>query len=279
MAAPCFTSFSPVLPVRAKVRHRLTGGEAGKRIYDAVTAGDEAAAVRMLRQDPALIRTAVRFTPGERPYDGNDGDLLSFAVAACAPRMVALLLELGSAPDGERPGVALGYALLADSPDMAEMLLAAGASPEPRNAETEQAPFDVALQFGNVGAVRMLVRHGLKLDKPDAFGNTYLHGAAAIRAFRIAEVLVDAGANPWRIGMGGVMPVHAIARAGDETGEEEAARVRLVSRVRKDGLPWPPPPAGDVRDLLLRDGWPETAMQAAGMVAAPAVVDRLRARR
>lgn len=270
-----FTRFAPVLPARERVRARLSHGQSGRCLYDAVTAGDEAEVTALLRQDPSLIATVVRLDEGEAPYDGNDGDLLTFAVAADNPRMVALLLELGAHPDGERPGIALRYALLADAPAMAEMLLAAGASPNPLTPESP-APFVTALRYGNVGAVRMLVRHGLDVDRTDEFGDSDLLRATGIGAFVIAEVLVDAGSNPWRVGMGGAMPVQAIAGGGGEGDEERSARERLVARVRKPGLPWPPPPVEDVRDQLARTGELPPEWRAAGMVAAPVVIEMLR---
>lgn len=274
MAEPCFTRFDPVLPAREKVRPRLSHGEGGKQIYDAVAAGDEAAVTALLARDPALIRTAVRFADGEEPYNGNDGDLLTFAVASCSPRMVARLLEMGAAPDGERPGAALTYALLADTPDMAEMLLSGGASPDPVDPQSQRAPFATAMTYRNLGAVRMLVRHGLKLDRPDVFGNTYLIDAASHRSFQIAEVLVDAGANPWRIGMGGGTAAYHIANAGEETGDEKAARERLVAKVRKPGLPWPPPAPQEVRERIMGVAWPSPQLEAAGMVVDAAVIAR-----
>lgn len=271
MPKPCFTRYDPVLPAREKVRPRLSHGELGRRIYDAVVAGDAEAVRGLAAQDPALLTTAVRMGPGEEGYAGNDGDLLTFAVAGCDSGMVALLLELGAAPDGVRPGTSLSYALLADTPDMAELLLAAGASPDPV-APDQRAPFTDALLHGNVGAVRMLVRHGLAIDRTDALGETYLLEAAGVRAFRIMEVLVAAGANPWRIGMGGAMAVHAIATPGAEAGEEAAARERLVALTHKSAPAWPPPSAGAIRDMVTSGALPQTS----GMVAAPEIVARLR---
>lgn len=269
MTTPCFTRYDPVLPAREKVRPRLSHGEMGRRIYDAVTASDEAEVRALIAADPALLATAVRMGPGEEGYDGNDGDLLTFAVAACAPRTVALLLELGAAPDGVRPGVALSYALLADAPEMAELLLGAGASPDPVAPE-QRAPFTDALLHGNIGAVRMLVRHGLTLDRTDALGETYLMEAGGVRAFRIMEVLIAAGANPWRIGMAGIMPVHAIVAPGGETGEEADARKRLVVLVQRSAPAWPPPSPDVVRTMIISGAPPIPRM-----VAAPEIVARL----
>lgn len=271
----CFTKFRPSLPTTTKVRASLNNGEMGRRIYDAVVSGDEGVVQTLVRGDPRLLTTAVALRPGQPGYDGNDGDLLTFAVAACDPQMLGLLLQLGARPDALKPGVPLAYALLADQPVMAEMLLQAGASPDPVN-EDARAPFSEALDYANPGAVKLLIAHRLDVKRVDGFGDTYLHEAMATRNFVIGELLVDAGANPWQIGMGGSMPVHRFAEATSPDRDQEAARLRLIEKAKRIGLPWPPPPVADVRTHVVAGDWPTDAMRAGGMVTSPAAVAAIR---
>ncbi|HEX8388322.1 MAG TPA: hypothetical protein VF636_04835 [Sphingomonas sp.] len=279
MPPQCFSKRAGyVFPTPERVRPHLSHGEAGRRLYDAVTDGDRDRAVAMLRADPALAGLAVEYDRrGDRP-DGQAGDLLAFAVTNCDPAMLAALLEAGVPPDGADPGRALGYAMLADDPGMAETLLRAGASPDPQKRGGANVFSDVAAD-GNLGGAMMLVRHGLDQRWVDRFGSGHLEAALRMERFAIAEELVKAGAPLWRVSLGGRMPVHALtdARILDDP-SQDAARLRLIERAKATPLPWPPPPPADVLAKFVSGEWPSAAMRAAGLDASPEVVAMLRER-
>jgi hypothetical protein len=242
---PCFSQRPGLnFPQADRVRPNLTHGEAGRRLYDAVVRGDREGAAAQLRADPQLAGLSVRYDErGDRPA-GQDGDLLTFAVAACDEDMLATLLQAGVPADGAAPGLALSFALLADTPTMAELLLKAGASPDPQKRGGVNLMREVAAA-GQLGAAMMLVRHGLDQQWVDQFGRGHLETALDMDRFQIADVLAAAGAPLWRVSQGNHMPVHNLVEPrtpGDAA--EDAAHARLIERARRGGKPWPPPPPG-----------------------------------
>lgn len=257
-------------PTAERVRAHLTHGEAGRRIYDALIAGDAGALAAMLRADPSLAALQVRYDQrGDRP-DGQHGDLLTFAVTKCDAEMLATLLRAGVSPDGAERGRALEWALAADTPTMAEMLLAAGASPDPQKNGGRDV-FSSVAATRNLGGAMMLVRHGLDQQWVDALGRGHLETAMAMEAFAIAAVLVDAGAPLWRVSQGGHMPVHSLLEPrliADPS--QDAAHRRLLERAQRAGMPWPPPPAKEVANRVAAGEWPTPAMRAAGMTVTDA---------
>jgi len=257
------------------VRPALNNGELGRRLYDAIVAGDRALVEQMIAGDARLLTTAVSLPPGSVPSAGNDGDLLTFAVARCDPQMLGLLLRMGARPDAVKAGMALTYALLADQPLMAEMLLQAGASPDPVGNQG-RAPFGEMLAYRNPGGVTLLLRHGLRVDRVDALGNSYLHDATAVQNFVIAELLVERGANLWLIGLGGRMPVHRLVAGPSPDATQEAARQRLLAKAQASGLPWPPPTIVEVRQAVAEGQWPTPAMREAGMGVSPAAIESIK---
>ncbi|SOB86459.1 hypothetical protein SAMN06297144_1564 [Sphingomonas guangdongensis] len=242
---PCF-SRKPDLnfPRAERVRPNLTHGEAGRRLYDALVAGDRAGVAAQLRADPRLANLQVRYdTRGDRPA-GQDGDLLTFAVTACDEAMLATLLDAGVPADGAAPGLALSFALLADAPTMAELLLRSGASPDPQKRGGVNLMREVAAA-GQLGATMMLVRHGLDQQWVDRFGRGHLETALDMDRFQVADVLAAAGAPLWRMSQGNHMPVHNLVETPDPGDPAEAAaHARLIERARRGGRPWPPPPPG-----------------------------------
>ena len=125
----------------------------------------------------------------------------------------------------------------------------------------------------------MLVRHGLDLGWVDQFGSGHLETAMNMESFAIAEELIRAGAPPWRVSMGGFMPVHALLRPRIlNKPAEDAAFDRLRAGARRLGLPWPPPPPNEVLVKVLAGEWPTAAMREAGMVVPPATLAMLRQR-
>ena len=270
----CFSRTKPSLPLPEKVRNRLNNGEAGRCIHDAVVSGDVDTVTQMLRSDPRLLTTHAVLAANERPFDGNSGDLLSFAVAQCDANMVAALLELGAKPDAITPGLPLSYAVLADNLVMARMLLQAGAAPDGHAPGTTTA-LDEALAFKSPEAVELLIQSGADVNRADAIGNTPLSKALTFSDYKSAQLLLRHGANPWQVANKGTVPA-ALLNEPAGPGGDEALRQKLLQTVKQGAPTWPPPSAEVIRQRFLDGTWPTSDMTKAGFVATPQAMESMR---
>ncbi len=231
-----------MLPDPAKVRQSVNHAGAGRALVDAVFEGDVDAARRMLAADPALRDThvpPVRY-PDFAP-DGQFGDLLTFAVARGDRAMLDALLAAGVAPDGAIPGRALDLAIDLDRLELAERLLDAGARAEPAAADAVDVPLLSAARSGNVEATRLLLRHGADPAWKDSSGTSILQTAVDMDSMRVAEAMIEAGADPWAADDRGTVPARGIYEDLKLTStEEQQARQRLLARIRRPDKPWPP---------------------------------------
>lgn len=239
----CFTTRQVVLPDKARALSRLSGGQSGRELADAVWSGNSAEVERRLRDDPRLASVRVEPDPAlDSQPDGQYGDLLTFAVARCDSGMVRTLLEAGVPAGGAAPGSALALALLSDDPQLPELLLASGASPDPQKSGGENLLSSVAAA-NHPGGAMMLIRHGLDVQWADRFGRTHLANALAMQSYGIAEQLVKAGADLWQADRDGFTPAHALAREPmvSLSAADREARERLVEQAKGAGKGWPPP--------------------------------------
>ncbi len=277
--ASCFQKYPDFTrPIKASVIPRLTNGESGRQAYEAVMAGDRDRVAQLVTTDPRILTTHVEPRKlGEGPNDGEYGDLLAFAIANCDLDLAQTLIDKGMPVDGASPGAALLIALHADNPEMAQYLLQNGASANPeKKGGLEVAK--LSLLHGNLGAFMMLLRHGLDVHHADQLGQTILHEAVNTDRFEIAEELIKAGANPWVVNASGFMPARQIYEGmAVEREPDLSAQRRLVTGLRKAGLPWPPPSPQEVRVKVMSGEWPTPALTKAGMVFSPEVHARIRA--
>lgn len=259
----------------------VTNGQSGRDIMAAVFAGDVAKVRALATKDARLLTTHVppaRY-PDFRP-DGQSGDLLSVAIARCDTTMVDALLALGAAPDGAVPGLPLDTAIAAHDLTAMRALLAAGASPDPAG-EDAVWPLRTAARVADPAAARLLLAHEARVDRLDPTGSGPLQDAVDMDSMQVAEVLVEAGANPWAVGAGGALPAYGIAQPLKLTSpDEEAARGRLAAKLRASGAPWPPPSPAEVKAAIREQRWPPAALAKVGARPAPAaVVETLNAAR
>jgi hypothetical protein len=264
----CFSARpSVLLPDKTRVLTNATNGSAGRDLLDALYGRDVNAVIAKLAADPRLASTQVIYDRAklDRAPDGQYGDVLTLAVAQCDAQMLAALLAAGLPADGEQRGEALTLALLADTPDMADLLLKAGASPDPQKNGGRDVLREM-IMFGHEPAVSLLIRNGLDVRWVDNFGVSRLQVAVDAEQFRVAELLVDAGASLWSISGTGHMPVHILAQPMIQNNpQQDAARQRLLQKAQQPGLPWPPPSAKEIRALVVGGNWPTPALQAAGI--------------
>jgi hypothetical protein len=264
----CFSARpTVVLPDKAKVLANATNGSAGRDLIDALYARDADAVVVKLAVDARLTTTKVVYDTARMRYapDGQYGDLLTLAVAQCDATMLAALLSAGLPADGEQRGEALTLALLADTPDMADLLINAGASADPQKNGGRDVLREM-IMYGHEAAVSYLIRNGLDVRWVDQFGVGRLQVAVDAEQYRVAELLVDAGASLWSISGSGHMPAHGLAiPLIQKNAQQDAARLRLLEKAKLPGLPWPPPSAKEIRGLIAAGNWPSPDLQVAGI--------------
>lgn len=71
-----------------------------------------------------------------------------------------------------------------------------------------------AARYGSEGGVRFFIKRVESLDELDDREWTALHWAAAKPSLECAQLLIDAHANPNRVGQNGDTPLHIAARLG-----------------------------------------------------------------
>ncbi len=268
----CYTKRKVIIPDASLVRTNISHGQSGRDIADAIISGDKVRAIAILQADPKVAGAQVMFDPArstERPQ-GQYGDILSLAVSRCDLSMVGELLSAGLSAEGVQKGEALTLALLADSPEMGELLLRAGASVDPQKNGGKNVMHEVTA-FGHVGAAMMLLRYGLDIGWEDEFGDGHLQTAVDMEQYRIAELLIEKGAKPFRIGGAGNMAAQSFDRPLIiANADNDAARQRLLLRAKTmweaTGYQWPLPPVAEVRERILSGAWPNTPMKAIGML-------------
>ena len=245
-AGGCFIA-GTVLPERSAVLARVNNGGAGRDLMAAVFDGDAGAAARMLAHDPAL-----RSTTG-----GTLADLISVAVSRCDKPMVERLLAAGVAADPSGSAFPpLMLALRATEPWYAETLLKAGASANARGTGGDR-PLDNAIVAGSMGAVRLLLDHGARIDDRDGTGATPLQTALDGHRFAIAELLIARGADPWAADRSGGTLGWAVSRPSlARNPDDSAAHDRLAGRLKAMGWPHPAPSPAEVRGLVATGVWP-----------------------
>ena len=109
---------------------------------------------------------------------------------------------------------ALNSAVCYNHPDILSVLLDAGMDP---NIHGEHVPaLHVAAANDNVEAAKILISHGAKIDARDNVNNdTALIYGIRDGKFRVAELLLDAGADPNLIDRRGFAPLHIAAIRND----------------------------------------------------------------
>ncbi len=273
----CFQTRPQIIhPDPIKVMPHISTGTSGRDFAQAVFAGDVAGAQNMIASDPKLLQTQVTFDPKmESAPVGQYGDALVFAVSACNIDMMNMLLASRMPVDGIQRGQALTLALLADTPEMAEILLAAGASPDPQKNGGENTMREI-IAYSAKGGAMTLLRYKLDVEWVDKFGDDHLDTALSMEEYVIAELLVQRGANLWRIMGAGSLPAWALNKVPviELSAEQSAARDRLIALAKRSNLPWPAPDPVTVRNMVLANKWPNTEQLKNGMtISAEAKAD------
>lgn len=257
-AAGCFLP-EATPPTREQVHADRASGQSTRDLANALFDRDLNRADTLLRADPALARARV----------GPHHDMLTVALASCTPQAVELLLKHGARPDGDGNGLPLGLAMMATDPALADALLKGGASATPPG--NPLGPFRTAITAGSLGGVRLLLDHRGDPNMADRLGHRPLLIALDTERFRIAELLLDRGADPWAIdSTGGNLGTAAYTTMVTTDAQEAEAQRRLRTRLSRLGWPGPPPAPAEVRALAVEGKWPPPG------IAAPKISEALR---
>jgi hypothetical protein len=113
-----------------------------------------------------------------------------------------------------------------------------------------------AVAYRDIEGVRALLASGARPDERDETGQTPLIYAASSDQFRIAELLLQYGADPFAFDRFGVTAAEFLAnsREPNETPDGQA-RLRVVSMMQAAGVPVPPPPRPEVLRLAAAGQW------------------------
>lgn len=270
-AADCFYPETQ-LPDAAAAMRAPGIGDSARALIEALASGDEGHVASLVAADPALARQSA----------GKGADMLSLAVASCKRGAVDTLLSAGAPVNGSGDGMPLILALRARDDWVARRLLAAGASPEPAGNPT--IPLSTVIGLNLPDRVGMLLDAGASpegavIRDPDRdIGHRPLHQALDMERFRIAEMLLDRGADPWAIDSGGAnLATSAATPMLTRDDAEAAAQKRLLKRTEALGWPQPAPDPRAIRKLALAGAWPPAGAKGARPIP-PHVLELIRER-
>lgn len=219
-------------------------GGSGRDLVAALVARDAGRVVHLVDRDPQLLEAVA----AERT-------MLEIAVATGDIALVDVLIAKGAALDGTGDGGPLVLALHARTPDLAHALLTAGANPVP--PDNPLAAFRAAIALGSGAGVRLLLDFGADPDTIGPLGRRPLHIASDMEQFRIVELLIAHGGDPWAIDNGGANLGTAVTtRMLNDVPEERSAQQRLAARIRQIGWPDPPPTPHLIRTMAADGRWP-----------------------
>lgn len=118
-----------------------------------------------------------------------------------------------------------------------------------------------AVANSSIDDVNRLIGEGVDVNAPDYRGQAPLLLAVATYQFRIAEVLIDNGADIFAVDKLG-FNVGLYASAFPPTTDpisgtvENDARERVIQKLKEGGFPWPPPWQDEVLQMKASGKWP-----------------------
>jgi ankyrin repeat protein len=157
-------------------------------MHRAIRNGDEAAVIRLLEADPALLERWDGF--GHRP--------LTLAASIRGIWAARLLIQKGANINGSTcdGGTALHQAARRDDEQMAILLLRHGAQANSTD-DNHMTPLMLACRRNSVGVVKLLLQHteGQGLEQRDRDGCTALFHAAKLARLEVIALLLNEGAH------------------------------------------------------------------------------------
>ncbi len=237
------------LPTRSELRSASSLGASGRDLIEALIDRDHDHVAALLAGDPALAGA-----------HAGGRTIVEIAVATGDVALIDLVIARGAPIDGQIDGRAgdgapLVLALHARDPRFAHALLTAGAKAVPPGDPT--AAFDAAIALGSASGVKMLLDFGGDPNARGALDRRPLHIALDMERFRIAEMLIDAGADLWAVDSGGANLGTAVTTPMvTQDRNERAAQIRLSTRAVLAGWPDPAPTPVEIKEAVSAGRWP-----------------------
>ncbi len=258
-------------PTKKEALSTLTDPKA-RTLMAAVFDGDERVVRQMLDADPRLASTTALRPDFANTYIG----LLNAAIARQDRRMVDLLLAEHVSPDFPESSPPIRLAMLARDPWYLIRLLQSGANPNGTGTNLLSG----AAGSGDLRSVKILLDHGADVNWTSRTGDTPLLATIAVPGgFQVAEYLLDHGANIWAVTPAGITIGSACRLGPTNEAIEEAARQRVVARIKAAGAPCPPGDRHDIVRQVLAGQWPPAEARNAGAKPpSEALMDQFRER-
>lgn len=142
-------------------------------------------------------------------------------------------------------------------------LLQAGANPN--GTEHSIKPLLSAAGVGDLRSVKILIEYNADVNWTSRTGDTPLLAAiAAPNQFPVVEYLLDHGANIWAVTPAGITIGNVCRAWSEEDPVEEAARQRVIARIKAAGVPCPPGDRREIVKQVLAGHWPTEEARSAG---------------
>jgi uncharacterized protein len=104
--------------------------------------------------------------------------------------------------------------------------------------------------------VEALIDRGAPLEEKDHRGQTPLVIAAVTDQFRIAEILLQAGADPFAVDKFGWTAGYAAQTSALARGPEFEAKARFEAMLTQRGYPMPGPDKPEIKQMVADGNWP-----------------------
>jgi len=211
-------------------------------IHYAARIGDLERLKRLLEHNPRLLNSRAAY--------GTSPMLVAASSRPPCWHIVAYLIERGAdvrkktpskhtllhmaAADGAEN---IGWEPEAEQGELAEKLIEAGV---PLNAKDEsgQTALHVAVLAGDVGTVRVLLKHGANIEARDSNGHTPLHYAASRGNEEIARVLLEHGADAGAVSRGNEEMIRIPLKHGFDAEVVADSRTPLDVALNPISLDW-----------------------------------------
>lgn len=122
--------------------------------------------------------------------------------------------------------------------------------------DTETETLIDAVMERDKGQVADLIRQGAPLEETDIEGQTALILAATTDQFEIAEILLDAGADPFAVSQFGWTAGYATQISKLQRGPEFEAMQRVTQKLEARGYPMPGPEKAQIKAMVGEGNWP-----------------------
>lgn len=113
-----------------------------------------------------------------------------------------------------------------------------------------------AVMDQNKRQVKRLIRNGADLEVSNQKETTPLILAAKTDQFRIAEILLNAGANPFAVSLFGWTVGYAAQTSRLIRGPEFKALQRVTAKIQECGYPMPGPDKPEIEKMVEQGNWP-----------------------